>query len=179
MYIIPEPSSQQLPATVLHICHISAHYYYYFGCYSIPHSFSQRVGVQCRYSGVADDCLEPAPCAYSYCFLGVVDDNLWLCTQLKHCYYWFTVVEWREWQNCSCVWMTGVCMKFPTPCSPSVRMSCTKGVYHTICLTGRYHHHHVPEGLGMLACSLILKMKLVPPSLPRSSYVSSSVWFIL
>ena len=42
-----------------------------------------------------------------------------------------------------------------------------------------YHHHHVPEGLGMLACSLILKMKLVPPSLPRSSYVSSSVWFIL
>ena len=32
---------------------------------------------------------------------------------------------------------------------------------------------HVPEGLGMLSCSLILKMKLVPPSLPRSSYVSS------
>ena len=41
-----------------------------------------------------------------------------------------------------------------------------------------YHHHHVLEGLGMLACSLILKMKLVPPSLPRSSYVSSSVWFV-
>ena len=40
------------------------------------------------------------------------------------------------------------------------------------------HHHHVPEGLGMLSCSLILKMKLVPPSLPRSSYVSSSFWFI-
>ena len=37
-----------------------------------------------------------------------------------------------------------------------------------------FHHHHVPEGLGMLSCSLILKMKLVPPSLPRSSYVSSS-----
>ena len=36
------------------------------------------------------------------------------------------------------------------------------------------HHHHVPEGLGMLSCSLILKMKLVPPSLPMSSYVSSS-----
>jgi hypothetical protein len=31
-----------------------------------------------------------------------------------------------------------------------------------------HHHHHVPEGLGMLSCSLILKMKLVPPSLPRS-----------
>ena len=47
--------------------------------------------------------------------------------------------------------------------------------------TGIYdevHHHHVLEGLGMLACSLILKMKLVPPSLPRSSYVSSSVWFV-
>ena len=42
-----------------------------------------------------------------------------------------------------------------------------------------YYHHHVPEGLGMLACSLILKMQLVPPSLPRSSYVSSSFWFIL
>jgi len=27
-----------------------------------------------------------------------------------------------------------------------------------------FHHHHVLEGLGMLACSLILKMKLVPPS---------------
>ena len=40
-------------------------------------------------------------------------------------------------------------------------------------------HHHVPEGLGMLSYSLILKMKLVPPSLPRSSYVSSSFWFIL
>ena len=42
-----------------------------------------------------------------------------------------------------------------------------------------HHHHHVPEGLGMLSCSLILKMKLVPPSLPQSSYVSSSFWFIL
>ena len=42
-----------------------------------------------------------------------------------------------------------------------------------------HHHHLVPEGLGMLSCSLILKMKLVPPSLPRSSYVSSSFWFIL
>ena len=41
-----------------------------------------------------------------------------------------------------------------------------------------HHHHHVLEGLGMLACSLILQMKLVPPSLPRSSYVSSSVWFV-
>ena len=40
------------------------------------------------------------------------------------------------------------------------------------------YHHHVLEGLGMLACSLILQMKLVPPSLPRSSYVSSSVWFV-
>ena len=42
----------------------------------------------------------------------------------------------------------------------------------------KHHHHHVLEGLGMLACSLILQMKLVPPSLPRSSYVSSSVWFV-
>ena len=45
-------------------------------------------------------------------------------------------------------------------------------------LNKSFHHHHVLEGLGMLACSLILQMKLVPPSLPRSSYVSSSVWFV-
>ena len=30
-----------------------------------------------------------------------------------------------------------------------------------------------------VSCSLILKMQLVPPSLPRSSYVPSSFWFIL
>jgi len=47
----------------------------------------------------------------------------------------------------------------------------------TNCVVHHYHHH-VPEGLGMLACYLILKMKLVPPSLPRSSYVSSSIWFV-
>jgi hypothetical protein len=29
------------------------------------------------------------------------------------------------------------------------------------------------------SCSLILKMKLVPPSLAWSSYVPSSFWFIL
>ena len=42
-----------------------------------------------------------------------------------------------------------------------------------------YHHHHVQEGLGLIPVPCILKMKLVPPSLPRSSYVSSSFWFIL
>ena len=45
-------------------------------------------------------------------------------------------------------------------------------IYH------HHHHHHVLEELGVLACSLILQMKLVPPSLPRSSYVSSSVCFV-
>ena len=49
--------------------------------------------------------------------------------------------------------------------------------YHNLETVG--HHHHVPEGLGILACSLILKMKLVPPSLPRSSYVPLSFWFIM
>jgi len=39
------------------------------------------------------------------------------------------------------------------------------------------HHHHVQEGLGLIPVPCILKMKLVPPSLPRSSYVSSSFWF--
>jgi hypothetical protein len=42
-----------------------------------------------------------------------------------------------------------------------------------------HHHHHVQEGLGSIPVPCILKMKLVPPSLPRSSYVSSSFWFIL
>jgi len=40
-----------------------------------------------------------------------------------------------------------------------------------------YHHYHVQEGLGLIPVPCILKMKLVPPSLPRSSYVSSSFWF--
>ena len=42
-----------------------------------------------------------------------------------------------------------------------------------------HHHHHVQEGLDLIPVPCILKMKLVPPSLPRSSYVSSSFWFIL
>jgi hypothetical protein len=41
------------------------------------------------------------------------------------------------------------------------------------------HHHHIQEGLGLIPVPCILKMKLVPPSLPRSSYLSSSFWFIL
>ena len=42
-----------------------------------------------------------------------------------------------------------------------------------------HHHHHVQEGLGLIPVPCILKMKLVSPSLPRSSYMSSSFWFIL
>ena len=38
----------------------------------------------------------------------------------------------------------------------------------------RNHHHHVQEGLGLIPVPCILKMKLVPPPLRRSSYVSSS-----
>jgi len=40
-------------------------------------------------------------------------------------------------------------------------------------------HHHVQEGSGLIPVPCILKMKLVPPSFSRSSYVSSSFWFIL
>ena len=40
-------------------------------------------------------------------------------------------------------------------------------------------HHHVPEGLGVLSCSLILKMKLVPPPLSWSFRVPSSFPSIL
>ena len=42
-----------------------------------------------------------------------------------------------------------------------------------------HHHHYIQEGLGLIPVPCILKMKLVPPSLPRSSYASSSFWFIL
>jgi len=42
-----------------------------------------------------------------------------------------------------------------------------------------HHHHHVQEGLGLIPVPCVLKMKFFPPSLPRSSYVSSSFWFIL
>jgi len=42
-----------------------------------------------------------------------------------------------------------------------------------------FHHHHVQEGLSLIPVPCILKMKLVPPSLPRPSYVSLSFWFIL
>jgi hypothetical protein len=42
-----------------------------------------------------------------------------------------------------------------------------------------FYHHNVHEGLGVLARSLILKMKLVPPSLPWSFYDSSSMLNIL
>jgi len=42
-----------------------------------------------------------------------------------------------------------------------------------------HHHHHVQEGLGLIPVPCILKMKLGPLSLSRSSYVSSSFWFIL
>ena len=54
-----------------------------------------------------------------------------------------------------------------------------KNVYWSSCkvpaiLVKFYHHHHVPERLGVLSCSLILKMKLVPPPLPWSSRVPSS-----
>jgi hypothetical protein len=36
-----------------------------------------------------------------------------------------------------------------------------------------------PWRVWRVSCSLILKMKLVPPSLPRSSYVPSSFWSTL
>jgi len=47
------------------------------------------------------------------------------------------------------------------------------------CVAIFYHHHHVQEGLVLIPVLCILKMILVPPSLPWSSYVSSSFWFIL
>ena len=47
------------------------------------------------------------------------------------------------------------------------------------CVKDHHHHHHVQEGLGLIPVPCVLKMKLVPPYLPRSSYVYSSFWFIL
>ena len=37
-----------------------------------------------------------------------------------------------------------------------------------------HHHHRVQEGLGLIPVPCVLKMKFIPPSLPRSPYVSSS-----
>jgi hypothetical protein len=50
---------------------------------------------------------------------------------------------------------------------------------HSISQDHHHHHHHVQERLGLIPVPCILKMKLVPPSLSRSSYASSSFWFIL
>ena len=46
-------------------------------------------------------------------------------------------------------------------------------------IKNEHHHHDVQEGLGLIPVLCILKMKMGPPSLPRSSCVSSSFWFIL
>ena len=40
------------------------------------------------------------------------------------------------------------------------RSSCNVSVIHH---HHHHHHHHVREGLGVFSCSLVLKMKLVPP----------------
>ena len=78
-------------------------------------------------------------------------------------FFFFFLFGWNSIKEWPC--------KLQTPLKPASTESHLSLCYH--------NHHHVPEGLGMLSCSLILKMKLVPPSLPRSSYVSSSFWFIL
>ena len=110
----------------------------------------------------------------------------------------YNVLAWLdEWSNvrelciraCACV-CTHVCKNAYTRvcrlCTYISPLFCTKEQTATMSWTElchhhhhHHHHHHVPEGLDMLSCSLILQMKLVPPSLPRSSYVSSSFWFIL
>ena len=54
---------------------------------------------------------------------------------------------------------------------------CMGTICKEICVKWLYcffHHYHVQEGIGLIPVPCILKMKLVPPSLPRSSYVSSS-----
>ena len=63
--------------------------------------------------------------------------------------------------------------------SPPVLWSYSPLVLNFITYSHHHHHHHVQEGLGLIPVPCILKMKLVPPSLPRSSYVSSSFWFVL
>ena len=42
-----------------------------------------------------------------------------------------------------------------------------------------HHHHHHHHHVRPVSCSSILKMQLVPPSLPRSSYVPSSCFLFL
>jgi hypothetical protein len=56
-------------------------------------------------------------------------------------------------------------------------MVCT--FYWLLYLYHHHHHHRVQEGLGLIPVPGILKMKVVLPSLPRSSYVSSTFWFVI
>ena len=63
-------------------------------------------------------------------------------------------------QNCEKQLLTSSCLSV----CPSVRPSAWNNSAHT----GHHHHHyHVQEGLGLIPVPCILKMKLVPPSLPR------------
>ena len=68
-------------------------------------------------------------------------------------------------------------MNCAIPCSRSVSVLTEDGPCRAA--TCSNVHVHVQEGLGLIPVPCTLKMKLVPPSLPRSSYVSSSFWFIL
>jgi hypothetical protein len=61
---------------------------------------------------------------------------------------------------------------------PTLTMSLF-GQEYTNALGHHHNHHHVQKGLVLIPVPCILKMKLLPPSLPLSSYVSSSFWFIL
>jgi len=54
-----------------------------------------------------------------------------------------------------------------------------KYIVLTVPLTQFYSSSSCSWRIRCFSCSLILKMKLVPPSLPWSSYVFSSCWFIL
>jgi len=68
---------------------------------------------------------------------------------------------------------------FPDRSRPVLLYSMIKEVIHSNTTHHHNHHHPVQEGLGLIPVPCILKMKLVPPSLPRSPYVPSSFWFIL
>ena len=91
--------------------------------------------------------------------------------------------------TCTCRDLTRVCAVQDEDNTPElrnglnkVRMAVSVGqncIVLFLNIHHHHHHHHVQEGLGLIPVPCILKMKLVPPSLPGSSYVSSSFWFIL
>jgi hypothetical protein len=93
----------------------------------------------------------------------------------EECLILFSLATFRSIHACFCVFTSLLCPFLDW----NIKFFCRKIFKVLIATFHHHHHHHVKEGLGLIPVPCILKMKLIPSSLPRSSYVSSSFWFIL